>query len=298
MRGGVSGLRKKSFVEKRSFVIHVHVFTAFVQKRSNDMRCVRRAGCSLAGMLLAASPIMLLAASPSVGTEGDVYWHELELRAGSSVLVHGHSGCARAGRLLGVLGASGAGKTSLLNALAGVLPVSTEVTGAIWQAAGTSDGPGAWRRVGIAGGTAALLGQEEAFIPELTVLETLSFASQLEGVRAREATVEANALLQKVGLGGVAHRRVGERLVGIGAGGISGGERRRLAVACAIAGEGEPVGDAVGGVSVRTPRALFADEPTTGLDAFQAHAYMHTSIHAYKHTCIQAYIHAYKHTCI
>ncbi|CAE8581508.1 unnamed protein product [Polarella glacialis] len=67
------------------------------------------------------------------------------------------------------------------------------------------------------------------------------------------ATTEWRLLLQRVGLAAAAAQRVGS---------MTSGERRRLAVACAIAGEGDRLG--------RRPRALLADEPTTGLDAFQA----------------------------
>ena len=203
---------------------------------------------------------LLLAAVAAV-TEYDhssVSWRDLSLTAGSKTLVQAHSGSALSGRLTGVLGPSGAGKTSLLNALAGVLPASTSCRGAIWQP--TGDG---WRRVGVADGTAALLEQDDAFFPELTVCETLTFSARLEGIPAREAEAEAQALLMHVGLEGVSHRRVGERRIGTGAAGISGGERRRLAVACAIAGEGSAS-------NAPPPRVLLADEPTTGLDAFQA----------------------------
>ena len=85
---------------------------------------------------------------PSEPVDASVYWHELSLNAGNATLVHRHSGAARAGRLTGVLGPSGAGKTSLLSALAGVLSSTTEATGAIWQPGGR--GADSWRRVGVA----------------------------------------------------------------------------------------------------------------------------------------------------
>lgn len=108
--------------------------------------------------------------------------------------------------------------------------------------------------------------QDDAFFPELTVHETICFTSQLEGVARTEANAEATSLLRQMGLEGVAHRRVGERRIGTGARGISGGERRRLSVACAIAGESR----SKAGPEFKTlPRAILADEPTTGLDAFQ-----------------------------
>jgi ABC-type multidrug transport system ATPase subunit len=197
-----------------------------------------------------------------------IYWRNLSVTAGDATLVHQHSGAARAGRLLGVLGPSGAGKSSLLNALGGVLPTTTRVRGAIWQVSDEGhhvDGASCeWHAVGVGAGTVALLEQDDAFFPELTVSETLQFASTLDGVPTPRAKAEVRTLLQQVGLEAVASRQVGERRIGTSLRGISGGERRRLAVACAIAGE-----DYSGG-GASMPRALLADEPTTGLDAFQA----------------------------
>ncbi|CAE8605578.1 unnamed protein product, partial [Polarella glacialis] len=78
-------------------------------------------------------------------------------------------------------------------------------------------------------------------------------AQVAEALGPNGATTEWRLLLQRVGLAAAAAQRVGS---------MTSGERRRLAVACAIAGEGDRLG--------RRPRALLADEPTTGLDAFQA----------------------------
>ena len=145
---------------------------------------------------------------------------------------------ARAGRLMGILGPSGAGKSTLLGALSGTLPRHADVRGHVWSAA----------PVGVREGTVALLAQDDPFFHELTVLETLSFSSQLEGRSPKAALKEALSLLERVGLSAASSRRIAH---------ITKGEQRRLAVACAIAGE-------------LRPKALLADEPTTGLDAFQA----------------------------
>ncbi|OLP81899.1 ABC transporter G family member 4 [Symbiodinium microadriaticum] len=74
------------------------------------------------------------------------------------------------------------------------------------------------------------------------------------------AATEAATLLKRLRLEAVADRRVGERYIGSSGQGLSGGEQRRLALACALAGEG----------GTQKSKALLADEPTTGLDTFQA----------------------------
>lgn len=198
-----------------------------------------------------------------------IHWRDLSVATAKEpvqTLVHRHSGSARSGRLLGILGPSGAGKSSLLNALAGVLPTSTTVTGAIWEADETTSQ--SWTEVGVTAGTVALLEQDDAFFPELTVLETLRFTAALDGVATGVLTEQSQALLRRVGLEQLATRRVGERRIGTSLRGISGGERRRLAVASAIAGE-ESRAERTR-TPVPTTKHILADEPTTGLDAFQA----------------------------
>ncbi|CAL1132708.1 unnamed protein product [Cladocopium goreaui] len=80
---------------------------------------------------------------------------------------------------------------------------------------------------------------EVPFFSELTVSETVIFAAQLEGLSLRKAALVAEKLLNRL---------------------RSGGEQRRLALACALAGEDDAA----------QLKALLADEPTTGLDTFQA----------------------------
>eukprot|EP00439_Symbiodinium_sp_Y106_P052164 s3822_g6.t6 len=174
--------------------------------------------------------------------QSHVYWRDLSVVGSGRALLQSSTGVAKAGRLLGVLGPSGAGKSTFLSALADVLDEPLQRTGHVWSPTGT---------ISVAKGTAALLAQDDPFFPELMVGETLQFAATLSGRRAQEAVEEAEALLQRVGLAGAASRRVSS---------TTKGEQRRLAVACALAGE----------LPGARSRALLVDEPTTGLDAFQA----------------------------
>ena len=157
------------------------------------------------------------------------------------------SGVARPGRFLALLGPSGSGKTSLLNALAGQTPADEKLrlTGAL-----------AFNGVAVDGGDAhrervAYVRQQDVFYSELTVRETLVNAAKMRDVADVDA--ETEKILRAVGLTKCADSRVGDQKT---RGGISGGERKRLALACELVGNAKAI--------------VCADEPTSGLDAFQA----------------------------
>jgi len=135
------------------------------------------------------------------------------------------------GRVMVVLGANGAGKTSLLRFLAGLVPIASgraEVLGAD-LATSASD---VRRRVG-------LLGHDAGLHDELTPLENLAFAlraSRLDPGRALPA-------LDRVGLSG--------RSVATTVGQLSAGQRRRVGIALLVA---------------RRPQLWLLDEPHASLD--------------------------------
>eukprot|EP00930_Biecheleria_cincta_P030775 TRINITY_DN21330_c0_g2_i1.p1 TRINITY_DN21330_c0_g2~~TRINITY_DN21330_c0_g2_i1.p1 ORF type:complete len:634 (-),score=89.27 TRINITY_DN21330_c0_g2_i1:397-2298(-) len=193
----------------------------------------------------------------SIKMMGTIHWQDLSVVVNERTLLRTHSGTARAGRLLAVMGPSGAGKSVFLHALAGLAPTAARVTGHVWDASGES-------RIGVPEGTMALLEQDVPFFSELTPREIINFAAQLEGLSSSAAEEVATALLQRMGLQHVADQKVGERYLGGTGQGISGGEQRRLALACALAGEEGA------GTTKSHAKALLCDEPTTGLDTFQA----------------------------
>jgi ATP-binding cassette subfamily G (WHITE) protein 2 len=95
--------------------------------------------------------------------------------------------------------------------------------------------------------------QDDTFVPTLSVWETLAVATLLR-VPGHISKAERHALmhesLQSMGLVKVMHSQVGGLLSGgIFIRGLSGGERRRLNIACGVVG---------------APAIIFLDEPTTG----------------------------------
>jgi ABC-2 type transport system ATP-binding protein len=137
------------------------------------------------------------------------------------------------GSTLGVLGHNGAGKTTLIRVLTTQIRpdrgrVSIDGIDALAQP------PEVRRRIGVTGQFAGL-------DDYLTTLENLELVARLAGLGSA-ARGRAQELVERFELGAVASRRAGE---------LSGGSRRRVDLAASL---------------VTSPRVLFLDEPSTGLD--------------------------------
>ena len=128
------------------------------------------------------------------------------------------------GELVCLLGASGCGKSTLLNLIVGLYDITS----------GTID---------VGGRRVAMVFQEPALFPWLTVQKNVELGMRFRGVPAGERREKALALLRLVHLDGFAERRPHE---------LSGGMRQRVAIARALAQEAE---------------VLLMDEPFGALDA-------------------------------
>ena len=139
-----------------------------------------------------------------------------------------------------ILGASGCGKTTLLNLVGGLeKPVSGSITVDKVDVCALSRNEAAHfrsRRIGF-------IFQSYHLLPELDIRENVMLAARLSGTGAREARRRAEELLAQMGLGDRFDHRPGE---------LSGGEQQRAAIARAL---------------INAPDVVLADEPTGNLDA-------------------------------
>ncbi|KAK9834196.1 hypothetical protein WJX81_007595 [Elliptochloris bilobata] len=159
------------------------------------------------------------------------------------------SGEAVPGEIVAIIGPSGAGKSTLLDILS--QRKGGRVCGQVLMN-GLPLGKAFQRHC-------AYVPQEDTFVPTLSAWETLKVHARLRSQRGTPAAeVHARTLraLAVMGLWRVRNTQVGGVLPGgIRVRGLSGGEQRRLSIACAL---------------VAQPSILFLDEPTTGLDSFAA----------------------------
>ena len=167
-------------------------------------------------------------------------------------VLQGVTGRVRPGEMVAVMGASGGGKTTLLDAVAR-RPAGGKAT---WKMHGTVllDGQRVTTRIArrqLAYVEQASGAQQSVF----SVEETLLFAAacKLRGVSREDRRAKCEQAIADMRLGKCRGTQVGREELGIR--GVSGGEKRRLAVAVAMLGD---------------PRAFLMDEPTSGLDSAMA----------------------------
>lgn len=165
-------------------------------------------------------------------------------------VVQNSSGHIQPGCMVAVLGPSGAGKTSLVEILAGRHKVG-RVSGTI-RSIEPSLEPDA--QASSSRRSIGFVDQEDALHAFSTVREALQMAAELslpDNILRTEKRDIVNHVIHQLGLERVANKRIGDA----SRRGLSGGERRRVSIGCAL---------------VSRPRLLIADEPLSGLDAISA----------------------------
>lgn len=169
-----------------------------------------------------------MASTPGVELRG------LGRRFGGVVAVDGLELAIPRGELFGLVGPDGAGKSTTLRMLAGILPPTA---GEAWVA-----GHSVVREPEAVKTRIAYMPQRFGLYGDLTVLENLHFYADLFEVPRQARAARIERLLAFSGLGPFG-TRLADRL--------SGGMKQKLGLACAL---------------VHTPEVLLLDEPTNGVD--------------------------------
>jgi len=136
--------------------------------------------------------------------------------------------------MYGLIGPDGAGKTSFMR-IASCLLLQDSGTVVI-DGFNTVDSPARIKR------SIGYMPQQFGLYPDLTVAENLAFFADLFGVEKKERRKRMERLLDFSRLGPFVKRRAGN---------LSGGMKKKLALSCTL---------------IHTPKVLFLDEPTTGVD--------------------------------
>src|ERR1700681_2777627 len=160
--------------------------------------------------------------------------NKLKKHFGDFVAVKEVSFTVHTGEIFGLLGPNGAGKTTLIRMMTTLTP-PTSGTATVGGHDVVKDADGVRHSIGV-------IPQALTSDPELTARENMLIHAKLYGLSASKRQEVIPRLLESVGLTEFADKLVGS---------FSGGMRRRLEIARGL---------------VHSPKILFLDEPTTGLD--------------------------------
>jgi putative ABC transport system ATP-binding protein len=165
------------------------------------------------------------------------------------------------GEMVAVMGPSGNGKTTLLNCLSGLDDIDA---GTVWVDGEDIHAMPDGRRTEHRATRMGFIFQSFNLIPVLSATENVELPLLVTGVRSRQARTRAEAMLERVGLGG----RLGNRPTE-----LSGGEQQRVAIARAL---------------VHEPAIIWADEPTGNLDSETAATVLELlrEVHAHGQTLV------------
>lgn len=153
---------------------------------------------------------------------------------GSFVAVDRVSFDVRKGEIFGFLGSNGAGKSTTIRMLCGLLK-PTSGSALVDGIDVSRDPEGVKRRIGY-------MSQRFSLYEQLTVDQNIRFFAGIYGLSGLRLTERRQFVLQMAGLAGREHTRTGD---------LAGGWRQRLALGCAI---------------LHQPPIVFLDEPTGGVD--------------------------------
>jgi len=158
---------------------------------------------------------------------------DVTVRFGERVVLDAVDLDVAAGEIVALLGPSGSGKSTLLRVIAGI--VAADDGTIVLDGVDITNMPTHRRSVGM-------VFQDEQLFPHMDVAANVGFGLRMAGVDKRTRSDRITELLDVVGLAGFGGRHID---------GLSGGERKRVALARSMAPH---------------PKLLLLDEPLTGLD--------------------------------
>jgi ABC-2 type transport system ATP-binding protein len=136
------------------------------------------------------------------------------------------------GKTIGFIGPSGAGKTTLIKSIVGMLKISSGTVEVFGRMAGSSE----LRNI------VTYMGQELSVYTDLTVRENLEYFATMSGQTRREVKATVKNVLDQVDMTDKVDALVED---------LSGGQKQRVSLALALIG---------------SPKLMVLDEPTVGLD--------------------------------
>ncbi|EGG18935.1 ABC transporter G family protein [Cavenderia fasciculata] len=184
--------------------------------------------------------------------------YSVEVKKKKMQILNGISGTVSPGELVGVFGPSGSGKTTLLDILA-----NRKESGAVQGSVLINGNPfdDEYKRL------CSYVVQEDILLPTISVRETLRFYADLKLPTSwtnKEKEERITSVLDQIGLSHRADAKIGGILPGgIHVRGLSGGEKRRVTIGCAL---------------VTSPSIMLLDEPTSGLDSSSSMTVMKTLV--------------------
>jgi ABC-2 type transport system ATP-binding protein len=158
----------------------------------------------------------------------------LTVRFGDFTAVDNVSFDIEKGDVFGFLGPNGSGKTTIIKALCGLVPV-TSGTGSILGMDIRKDSAEIKQHVGY-------MSQKFGLYEDLTAMENMNFYGSVYGLGGATLKQRKQDVIELTGLSPYLDRRAAR---------LSGGWKQRLALACAI---------------IHSPEVVFLDEPTAGID--------------------------------
>ncbi|CAH3965771.1 unnamed protein product [Pieris brassicae] len=174
----------------------------------------------------------------TVSTRDQKSWWRRKGTRSKTIILNNVSACMKTGDLVAVIGPSGAGKTTFLTSLAGKCNLISSGSIAVNNT----------EIVNIQTGLIELVPQFDVFMDHLTVSEHLIFMTEMKlgSVKDEENRNHLTFLIHELKLKALKNNTIRS---------LSGGEKRLLSLATSL---------------ILSPIILICDEPTTGLDSYNA----------------------------